>query len=263
MSQVDTVALWAGLISSIAGIVLSIVAMWFAIWVNDRSTEVNNQMIKSLQKIESSVERVSADTRELISAAWKKMLGDIGQDGEPEADDVGEPEQISGGIASELKSELTEGLSNSAGPRIESIERTLKDLQETLAAQLRDRTSTGRSESLDGLVRKVNGLPADAQALLLILVNGRHLDRSQYIAASQDSELGPAVQALRSAGLLVPLAGWNEESERIPVYYLAPGRQRRIKVAMQLTKDVPRDVVNRILEALGGIGYNPKPFNRV
>jgi hypothetical protein len=41
-----------------SGVVLSIVAVVFAIRVNNRATDVNNQMIRSLQKIESSVERM-------------------------------------------------------------------------------------------------------------------------------------------------------------------------------------------------------------
>ena len=74
MADVDKIALWAGLISSIVSIVLSIVAIVVAILVNSRSEKVSDQTIKSLQKIESSIERLSGDTSGLIKGAWDTML---------------------------------------------------------------------------------------------------------------------------------------------------------------------------------------------
>ncbi len=50
MSEVETVATWAGLITGIAGIVLAIVTIWFASNTEKRAQQVNDQMIKSLQK---------------------------------------------------------------------------------------------------------------------------------------------------------------------------------------------------------------------
>ena len=186
MSQVETVALWAGLISSIAGIVLSIVAMVFAIWVNNRATDINNQMIRSLQKIDSSVERVSSDTRELITAAWNKMLGDMGHENETDGADADEPEQISGGIASELRSELTEDLHEGPAPKIERLEQSLRELQETVATQLRQKPISRRLEPIDSLVRAIALLPVEAKALHSILIKGHHLERAQYRAATQE-----------------------------------------------------------------------------
>jgi hypothetical protein len=133
MSQVETVALWAGLISSIAGIVLSIVAMVFAIWVNNRATDINNQMIRSLQKIESSVERVSTDTRELITAAWNKMLGDMGRDTEADSASSETPDEISSGIASEVRSELMgDDEEEEATTKIDRLERALQEYKKRL-----------------------------------------------------------------------------------------------------------------------------------
>src|SRR3954464_15733564 len=79
MGEVERVALWVGLIASVAGIVLSIVAIWFAREVDTRSAAITKQTIQSLQKIESTVERQSKDTQELIKAAWDAMLGGMGQ----------------------------------------------------------------------------------------------------------------------------------------------------------------------------------------
>lgn len=75
MSDVEKIALWVGLISSIVSIVLSIVAIVFAGIVDRSARNVSAQTIKSLQKIESYVERLSSDTTGLIKAGWDRMLG--------------------------------------------------------------------------------------------------------------------------------------------------------------------------------------------
>src|SRR5215472_12657649 len=79
MSQVDSVALWAGLLSSIVGITLSLVAIVFTWAVNQRSSQVNDAMIKSLQKIESTMEHQAEETTNLIRVAWEKLLGNVGE----------------------------------------------------------------------------------------------------------------------------------------------------------------------------------------
>jgi hypothetical protein len=258
MSQVDTVALWAGLISIQASqeSFLSIVAMVFAIRVNNRATDINNQMIRSLQKIESSVERVSADTRELITAGWHKMLGDMDRVNEPDPVNSEASDKISSGIASEVRSELTEDINgNATVPQIDRIERALRDLQETVAAQLRQKPISGRTDSVDSLVQTLNSLPVEAKALLSILSRGGHLDRGQYRAAIQNTALKHSIQALRSNGLLVPLEGFSEGNEKVPVYYLPPGLGKRARLAVQLAGEVPREVLDSIAAALRKIGY--------
>lgn len=77
MTDVEKVALWIGLLSGAISIALSLVAIVFAILVDKRAKDVSDQTIKSLQKIESAVERQSDDTRELIKAGWDKMLGTV------------------------------------------------------------------------------------------------------------------------------------------------------------------------------------------
>jgi hypothetical protein len=78
LSQVETVSLWAGLISTIVSIVLSIVAILFARDVDRRSMEINSQTIRSLEAIQSTVQRLSDDTGGLIKVAWERMLGTMG-----------------------------------------------------------------------------------------------------------------------------------------------------------------------------------------
>ena len=77
VNDVEAVALWVGLLAGLASVVLAVVAIWFAFWVNDRATEVNDQTIRSLQKIEAQVERAADDTTNLIKGAWDKMLGQV------------------------------------------------------------------------------------------------------------------------------------------------------------------------------------------
>ena len=74
MTDVEAVALWLGVIGAIISIVLAIVAMIFTFTVDRRSSDVNEQVIKSLQKIESTVEGVASDTRDLIKVAFDRML---------------------------------------------------------------------------------------------------------------------------------------------------------------------------------------------
>ena len=257
MSQVETVALWAGLIASIAGIVLSIVATIFAIYVSKESSLVNQQMIRSLQKIETTVEHLSADTRELITAGWNKMLAGLGA--EDDGDTSEAPDEISSGIASEVRSELTEdGIGESGPQRVERLERALEDLRETLSAQLRQRPTRDSTDPISALAEKIRGLPIEARAFISILSRGRHLTRKEYTISSINQPLKVAMKSLRTAGLLVPLQGHSEDNGPVPVYYFPPGTTKHIRVASQLAGEVPKEILEKISDALKTIGYVPK-----
>jgi type II secretory pathway pseudopilin PulG len=78
LTQVETVGLWVGLVSAIVSIVLSIVAIAFARDVDRRSLEISHQTIRSLEAIQSAVQRLSEDTGGLIKVAWERMLGSMG-----------------------------------------------------------------------------------------------------------------------------------------------------------------------------------------
>jgi hypothetical protein len=253
MSQVETIALWTGLFASIAGIVLSVVATLFAIWVNKGATEVNNQTIKSLQKIESSVDQLSRDTRELITAAWNRMLGDMGGS-ETAQTDTNAPEQISGGIANEIRSELAEEIPEAPGQKIERIEQALQDLQRTVAAQLRARSNSSRSNSFDFLLKRISALSVEARALLSSVASGAHLDRNQYRTAAKSTVLRGPLRELRAAGLIVPLEGLDENQEGVPVYWL-PGTPKMTRLALSMLPEPPVETGKTIHQALREIGY--------
>jgi len=78
LTQLETVGLWAGLLSAVVSVVLSLVAIFFARDVDRRSIEISNQTIRSLQTIQSTVQRLSEDTGGLIKVAWERMLGTMG-----------------------------------------------------------------------------------------------------------------------------------------------------------------------------------------
>jgi len=244
--------------SSVASIVLSVVAIAFAIWVNNRASEIDNQMIRSLQKIESTVERVSSDTRELITAGWNKMLGGIGPDDVADAADDSR-EAISGGLATEVRSELLadEGASPPASPdRLERIQRTLEDLQQTVAAQLGQRPIPS-GKHIDLVLRRMSMLPIEARSILEVLASGRHIDRKEYVAAMKDPVLGDPLRSLRKAGLLVPLEGVGEDGDPVPVYHLPPGWVRRIRTALKLTGEIPDEIQSKVRATLSQHGYLP------
>jgi len=267
MSQVEIVALWAGLIASIASIVLSIAALTFAVLVNNRATQVNDQTIKSLQKIESAVERLSDDTRQLIKAGWDKMLGGFQGPAQGAAlEEEEDGEQIASGIRQEVMAELGAGEAQKTGapelppPLAERVEEALNKLEQTLAAQLKYSKVRGTpSRATDLLIERIVSLSPEAQALLAVVAQSIHLTRGQYLRLNRNSATHDAIRGLRSAGLLVPLSHQGVERKDNPVYWLPPGIVRHAKAALQLVPPVPRDVMSSIEEELKKMGYLMPP----
>jgi hypothetical protein len=259
VSQVETVALWVGLLVGVASIVLSVVAIAFAEAVNRRSREVSDQTIKSLQKIESSVERLAADTRELIKVGWDRMLGSMDRD-HPLPPDTGLKE-VAAGLAAELRTEL--GLSgdktDKPGKQVVAsddqarVKQLLSALEDSVAAQLnllrpRDRPS----DKVDAAREELGKLSLEAQALAHAIL-GQHLTREQYIRLRR-SPIADAVRALRHAGLLVPVAH-SEDGVEQPAYYFPPGFGDALHLAGPLLPHIPSDVERRVRDELRKVGY--------
>jgi len=184
------------------------------------------------------------------------MLMGLGSGDEGEESGTDTTEQISSGIASEVRSELAEAVSESkpGSDRVDRIEKALQDLQETVSAQLRRPNRDHLRTVTDELTAAVRELPLEARALLSILSRGPHLTRKEYRSAVQNPGLKTSIKALRSAGLLVPLEG-IEDGEPVPVYYLPPKLGKDIRVALRLAGDVPRDAVTEVFSALAATGY--------
>ena len=220
MSDAENVALWLGIIVGIAGVVLSVVAIWFAFWVNDRAARVNDQTIQSLQKIETTVERLSADTTGLIKAGWDKMLGQVCGTGlGPSEQAQSSATEIASGLSSEMMAELEESgvVTHDEAKRIESL---IEELGKKLTAQISAASTPARLGSqLDRLVEQLEGISMDARELVAAISEaGRHLTRKEY-RSLLNSPLSDALRELREAGLLAPFLGYSPEGEQIPVYY--------------------------------------------
>src|SRR5690606_37982585 len=227
MNDVELVALWTGLISSIVGIVLSIVAIWFSVHVNRRSDEISNKTIQALQKIESAVEQQSDDTRELIKAAWDKLLGTMDRASAPNYDVAAK--EIAGGIASELRAELgamnplaTAGAKDSSVERMESL---LKQFESTLVTQLRSRNALDKpGETLESLIRQISELSPRARAMISE-IRGHHISLDEYRRLRQ-GPIADALAELRLAGLIIPVQHSHKDGKKEPCYYFPPGISR-------------------------------------
>jgi len=229
MNQVESVAFWVGLIGSIVGIVLSVVAIVFSILVDRRSSKVSDHTIQSLQKIESAVERLSSDTRELIKAGWDKMIGNVDRTPPSIAGDSN-AKDVAAGIAAELRSELaslanTKGSHHDKSPvQAEQLEQYLKNFEASLMAQLKANQANVRpSVRLEGLLDTVSELSKPTQALVRAIRNV-HLTQNEYKRLS-DGRFGASILELRRAGLLAPAVHQTSHGPE-PCYYFSAGNRK-------------------------------------
>ena len=256
MSQVELVALWAGLIASIAGIVLSIVAITFSILVDRRSSKISDHTIQSLQKIESTVERLSSDTRELIKAGWDKMLGNFSGES-PEAPAEIRANEISAGIVSELRSEL-KSLANESSekaPSAKDIEGMIRNLETSLTTQLSDLAASRRpGEQLDRALMKLTKLSPPAKVLLgEISKAGRHISRDEYNVLLKTPLEGP-LKELREIGAIIPVVH-HAKGQDIPCYYFPPFAAPAIRGAIPLLEKPAESTIHDVRKELAKIRY--------
>lgn len=261
MSQFESVSSWIGLISSIVGIVLSVVAIVFSILVDRRSSTVSDRTIQSLQKIESAVERSSSDTRELIKAAWDKMLGSVDRNSTSTLND-NSAKEVAAGITAELRSELLELTPDKPEgngdyrKKVLQLEKYIKDLEASLVAQLKTANADVRpSVKLDEVFDTLRQLTDPAFALLQA-IQLRHLTQNQYRGLSQ-GELSEAIMELRRNGLLVPVVHDTSHGPE-PCYYMPPGTARLVNAAMQVLPNPKVPLANRIDSELARVGYQAK-----
>lgn len=287
MDVVSAAATWVGLFTGIAGIILSIVAIWFTMAVDKRSRETTNQTIGSMQKIEGLVDRTSTDVGGLIRAAWDRMLGTV-QGSNAGASDPDATRAIAAGLAAELRAELlgsgeqsddepqqsdvpaeageveasggANGTSARERPadqgrdqqldRIEQLDRAIRRLENSLEAQLRP--DGGTAVDPVSLMRSLS--PVALGLLRALAEHQAHLERDEYIKLRRQFPFRGALNELREAGLVVPLAGGGDE----PVYWI-PGRALGVVGAGLLTvPPEPLEIKNRVRRALIAVGYIPR-----
>jgi hypothetical protein len=257
MSDVEKIALWAGLIGSIVSIVLSIVAIWFAVHVNSRSEAVSDQTIRSLQKIESFVQRLSDDTSGLIKAAWDKMVGSMYRT-EGAAAQVSNAKEIASGLTAELKTEIEEkatpgqeATSSETARRIEKAIEVFEKALEVQIASTRDQRSGHRTYPLYRVLKRLS----PAALALLSGIRNRHLTRAQY-RFLLDSGLGTSVRELRKAGVLVPLEGVDPFGKKGPVYWFPSGSAAQVRQALLALGPPDSESRNAVDGALKAAGYD-------
>lgn len=260
MSDVEKFALWVGLISSIVSIVLSIVATTFAVLVNNRSEKVSDETIRSLQKIESAVGRLSEDTSGLIKAAWDAMLGSVsGTVSRPSAGSHAAAHQIASGLASEVRSEIAfSGKDAITGEdtvaRLSGrIEVALAKLQTAIEGQLKTQERIVQPAAILRKLGVLEGLSPLAQELARALLAGGHVSQSEYNSL-EPGVLNKPVSELREAGLLIPLQG-HDDTEGKLVYWFPPGLSKTLRSAFRLLPPASSSVRNLVKSELTRINY--------
>jgi hypothetical protein len=252
LSQVETVSLWVGLISAVVSIVLSIVAIVFARDVDRRSMEINSQTIRSLEAIQSTVQRLSDDTGGLIKVAWERMLGTMEPRGAAVDSDV---ESLLAGLLQELRHDADD-LAPGTG-----VDRLVREADERLrrAAGRRspaDRAEAPKSLAFNAAVAAIEEMSPLAVEFLRVLAEGPNLTRNQYQQLRQDADLALALEELRDHDLLMPFQrkGSNGDST---VYGLAPWFRDVVGPALVFTgHETPANPESqRVVAALRDAGY--------
>lgn len=257
---VEAVALWAGLLTGVVATVLAVVSMIFTYLVDKRASEINTQIIQTLQKIESAVERTTDDTANLIKVAWERMLPQAGgsprsaSDTESDSISPDTARQIASGVAAELRAELNTGADDR--PSDADLNEVLTRLQERIEDLLEATSPPSRDAEMRAIYRAVESLTPRAHALLIGLVNGRrHLEAEQYGNLST-GPMEKATLELRRAGLLIPLAGFDDDGNEVPVYWLPPRTVDLIRAMLRVVEPPPESDVERVRKELERIGYS-------
>jgi hypothetical protein len=254
MTQVELVALWAGLISCIVGIVLSIVAIVSSILTNIRLERVTDQTVKSLQKIESDVQRISEETTGLIKAGWERMLG-MTSGVAPFPMTASSAKEIAEGLTSEIRTAIEEAR-GSGSEDLPKINSALREIRNTIAAQMGTITDYGPRKLPMSLDQRVSRLP-DIAIELAYRISRYHLTRKQYETLKSDAFMGEYISRLRRMGILVPLRGHSEGSGEVreTVYWFPPDAADDIKAALTLSRHTTPEIRELVNSHLIDINY--------
>jgi len=255
MDEVERVALWIGLLGSVVSTSLAVVALAFTYVVNKRSDNVSDQTIRSLERIQGSVQRVSDDTTNLIKAGWDKMLAGLAVPSPQDAEL--EPAQE---VAAGLRAEISETLRPTDGAQMD-----MKDLVDELANNAEDAVKAGALEASDSAraVDRVLSLldqvsPAARELAKVLAFGPRHLKRTEYQLLMHDPRTSQAVREMRSLGFLTPRVHRYGDGHEL-VYYFPSRLNRAVRAAFMLRTHEPEQP--DILEALAAAGYGPNVDN--
>lgn len=188
MDDVEAVAVWAGLFAAIAGIVLALVAIWFASRVDSRAHELDRASLQRLERIEVSVDRVVSDVRQLIVSAWERIVVSRGQPDVREA--AGEGAQAPASQVEEHISDIEQALPPAEQRRLEDELAALRD-----AVRRLEQPAQYKSPRVYWEILK----PDDLALLKIMLESGQH------ISPEEAEAVVARPRALMREGLLVPV----------------------------------------------------------
>jgi hypothetical protein len=253
LTQVETVGLWVGLISSVVSIVLSTIAILFARDVDRRSIEITNQTIRSLETIQSTVQRLSDDTGGLIKVAWERMLGTMGPPAAPSTDS--DLQGLLAGLLGEFRQDVNEAAPGAA------VDKLTKDMGERLRRAANRKSGTERdgapkSWAFNAAVDAIESLSPLAIELLRVLEGGRHFSRTEYQQLRRDAELAFALDELRDHDLLIPIQRRGSRGDET-LYGLAPWFHDVVGPALVFTgHETPSNPeAQRVAQALQELGH--------
>lgn len=256
MNEIERIALWTGLFSSIVGSVLAVVAMIFTWVVNKRTDRISDRTLQSLDKIEATIANVSEGTNSLIKAAWDKMLGNVGPSAPVEVAGL-DIRELAAGIAAEIREDLGIAMdgagSRGKDERLADLERSLERLEAAVQARAAVKVrSANTADSLDFVRLRLRLVSPEARALIGA-IRQRHLTVEQY-RGLQNSPLAGALSELRDSGLLAPLVG-EYQNRMKRVYFIPPGLLDVLTPALALLPPVAPETIVRVEQALSEVGY--------
>jgi len=258
-STFNTVSMYVGFITGITGIVLSIVAMIFAVVVQRESSRVSEQTLKTLAKVESVTERLSADISSLIKAAWDKMLDSEGRSPRATSDlDAEIPASVREGLIQEITSQIQ--LSH-GDDEVKEVSRALEGLAKELEERFEELSKPSKiSERFENVVNSLKDSQPLTRELLRILSNGHHLTIAQYGRLIEKSPLSSSLKFLRQVGYIIPLRGYKEDGglDDDFVYWLHPKTKDSIRAALLVFPVNPREQLTAAA-TLERVGYKDIP----
>jgi hypothetical protein len=239
VEHVEHVATWVGLITGVIGVTLSLLAGWFAFEVNKRADTINNQVITTLQKIESAVERTSTDTQGLIKVAWHRLVVNgehTGHELPDDSEEKTEARSMTSGLAAEAVAEMAGrsngGANGNGSGGLASLEQRFEELLSF--AEIRGGVNHGdqpSSTALAELGRRIeDASPLAVEVVRALSEAGAPLQRQQYADLVAIATFGEALTELRRCGILAPLSSSGERYS----YYFPPGVDTLVPHAVTL-----------------------------
>lgn len=257
------VATWVGLAVGVVSIVLAVVAIGLAKFVNDRNDTVATETVRALSEIKGNVERVRDDTASMIRTAWDRLLP-TGQGVLPTDSEVtlGVPgaRELAQGFTGELRAQLaaTAPEAQESGAQISArLDELLDRHEEILEDLLQSQRRSG--DPRDKLLRQIEALSPVSLALVNQIVGthtgqSRHLTYGEYQQLTNTSDMALALRELRVAELLVPRRSPSGDTVFFP-----PMSAELLRPLLLIAQDPPRAAVEYVKRNLIAVGYPVPP----